>query len=124
MGKGKVGIVGSGLVGKSWAMIFASAGYNVTIYDIKEDAVKNALGRKTIYVLFIIFSRYRGSASRSRKVKTPPRKINPPGAKIAHHRNRLARRMHQRRIFHPKRDSRKPGFEEKSFQDNRRNGEN
>ena len=46
MEKGKVGIVGSGLVGKSWAMIFASAGYNVTIYDIKEEAVKNALGTK------------------------------------------------------------------------------
>jgi len=41
--KGKIGIVGSGLVGKSWAMIFASAGYNVTIYDIKEEAVENAL---------------------------------------------------------------------------------
>jgi len=43
--KGKIGIVGSGLVGKSWAMIFASAGYNVTIYDIKEEAVENALGK-------------------------------------------------------------------------------
>ena len=27
--KGKVGVVGSGLVGKSWAMIFASVGYKV-----------------------------------------------------------------------------------------------
>ena len=26
----KVGVVGSGLVGKSWAMIFASQGYQVT----------------------------------------------------------------------------------------------
>ena len=31
MTKGKVGIVGSGLIGKSWAMIFASVGYEVTI---------------------------------------------------------------------------------------------
>ena len=28
--KGKIGIVGSGLIGKSWAMIFASEGYKVT----------------------------------------------------------------------------------------------
>lgn len=28
--KGKVGIVGSGLIGKSWAMIFASVGYEVS----------------------------------------------------------------------------------------------
>ncbi|KFM79276.1 Lambda-crystallin-like protein, partial [Stegodyphus mimosarum] len=32
-GKAKIGIVGSGLIGRSWAMLFASAGYNVVIYD-------------------------------------------------------------------------------------------
>jgi len=37
-GKGKIGIVGSGLIGRSWAMLFASAGYNVVIYD-KEPSV-------------------------------------------------------------------------------------
>nr|XP_015924932.1 lambda-crystallin homolog isoform X2 [Parasteatoda tepidariorum] len=31
--KGKIAVVGSGLIGHSWAMLFASAGYNVTIYD-------------------------------------------------------------------------------------------
>jgi len=31
-GKGIVGIVGSGLIGKSWAMIFASVGYEVCQY--------------------------------------------------------------------------------------------
>lgn len=30
----KIGILGSGLIGGSWAMIFASAGYQVQIYDI------------------------------------------------------------------------------------------
>ena len=32
-----------GLVGKSWAMIFASAGYKVTLYDILESQVSAAL---------------------------------------------------------------------------------
>jgi len=39
----KVAIIGSGLVGKSWAMIFASAGYKVTLYDILESQVSAAL---------------------------------------------------------------------------------
>ena len=29
----KIGIVGSGLIGKSWAMIFAASGYEVSMYD-------------------------------------------------------------------------------------------
>ena len=39
----KVGIVGSGLVGKSWAMIFASAGYTVKMFDVNEDLAKKAI---------------------------------------------------------------------------------
>jgi len=40
---GKVGVIGSGLIGKSWAMIFASVGYEVTLYDIESSAVSAAL---------------------------------------------------------------------------------
>lgn len=40
---GKVGIVGSGLIGRSWAMIFASAGFEVVLFDIQETQVKAAL---------------------------------------------------------------------------------
>ena len=37
MSREKVAIIGSGLVGKSWAMIFAAAGYEVSMYDSDPD---------------------------------------------------------------------------------------
>ena len=43
MEKGKIGIIGSGLIGRSWAMIFASAGYSVEMFDIKQAQVDGAL---------------------------------------------------------------------------------
>jgi len=39
----KVAIIGSGLIGKSWAMLFTSVGYSVTLYDISKDLVDAAL---------------------------------------------------------------------------------
>ncbi|KAK9873578.1 hypothetical protein WA026_023134 [Henosepilachna vigintioctopunctata] len=39
----KIGIVGSGLIGRSWAMLYASVGHKCWIYDIKPEQVKSAL---------------------------------------------------------------------------------
>lgn len=42
-GKGKVAVIGSGLIGRSFAKLFASVGYNVHVYDSNEDQIKDAL---------------------------------------------------------------------------------
>ncbi|GMR50878.1 hypothetical protein PMAYCL1PPCAC_21073 [Pristionchus mayeri] len=40
--RGKVAIVGSGLIGTCWAALFASAGYPVCLYDIGEEQLANS----------------------------------------------------------------------------------
>ncbi|KAK3589157.1 hypothetical protein CHS0354_018858 [Potamilus streckersoni] len=42
-GEQKVAIVGSGLIGQNWAMIFAGAGYNVYLFDVDPSQLSKAL---------------------------------------------------------------------------------
>eukprot|EP00112_Aurelia_sp_Birch-Aquarium-sp1_P023394 Seg696.1 transcript_id=Seg696.1/GoldUCD/mRNA.D3Y31 product=Lambda-crystallin protein_id=Seg696.1/GoldUCD/D3Y31 len=39
----KVAVVGSGLIGRCWAILFARAGYKVCMYDVEETQITNAL---------------------------------------------------------------------------------
>ncbi|XP_014211644.1 lambda-crystallin homolog [Copidosoma floridanum] len=39
----KIGIIGSGLIGRSWAMLFAGSGYDVLLYDVVQQQIDNAL---------------------------------------------------------------------------------
>lgn len=41
--RGKIAVVGSGLIGRSWALVFAAAGYTVSIYDIDTKQISAAL---------------------------------------------------------------------------------
>lgn len=38
----KIALIGSGLIGRNWAVLFARAGYNVTMYDISSEQLQNA----------------------------------------------------------------------------------
>ena len=40
----KIAIIGSGLIGRAWAMVFARAGHQVRIYDAAPAAVSRAIG--------------------------------------------------------------------------------
>ena len=40
----KVAIIGAGLIGRSWAMVFARAGWNVAVWDGVGDVAERALG--------------------------------------------------------------------------------
>ena len=39
----KIVVVGGGLIGQGWAVVFAQAGYTVAIYDPSEDVRKTVL---------------------------------------------------------------------------------
>src|SRR2546423_9078740 len=40
----RVAIIGSGLIGRAWAMVFARAGWDAALYDAVEGVAQNALG--------------------------------------------------------------------------------
>ena len=46
----KVAIVGSGLVGRAWAISFARGGHDVVLFDTDDTAVANAL--RTVEMLW------------------------------------------------------------------------
>ncbi|XP_065057577.1 lambda-crystallin-like [Rhopilema esculentum] len=39
----KIAVIGSGLIGRCWAIIFAKAGYSVCLYDVNKAQITNAL---------------------------------------------------------------------------------
>ncbi|XP_075166187.1 beta Hydroxy acid dehydrogenase 2 [Haematobia irritans] len=39
----KIGIIGSGLIGRAWSMLFASVGYKVMLYDILPEQLSSAI---------------------------------------------------------------------------------
>lgn len=39
----KIAVIGSGFIGRSWATLFASAGYRVSLYDVDPNQVRSAL---------------------------------------------------------------------------------
>jgi 3-hydroxyacyl-CoA dehydrogenase len=43
----RVAIIGSGLIGRAWAMVFARAGWDAALYDAVEGAAENALALVT-----------------------------------------------------------------------------
>ncbi|WP_108661773.1 3-hydroxyacyl-CoA dehydrogenase [Acuticoccus kandeliae] len=42
----KIAVIGAGLIGRSWAIVFARAGHDVTVYDLNPDALEPS--RKTM----------------------------------------------------------------------------
>ena len=41
--EGKIGVIGSGLIGASWAGLFSAFGYETILYDSKKEVVDNAI---------------------------------------------------------------------------------
>jgi len=39
----KVAVIGAGFIGRSWSMVFARAGCDVSLYDVYPDALEQAM---------------------------------------------------------------------------------
>ena len=39
----KVAVIGAGFIGRSWSMVFARAGYDVSLYDVSSEALEQAM---------------------------------------------------------------------------------
>ena len=63
----KVTCVGSGLVGQGWASLFALAGYEVTLVDVNEKVLEDALQRVNAKMLFLEESGLAKGADRASK---------------------------------------------------------
>ena len=53
----KIAIIGSGLVGRSWAVSFARAGHDAFLWDSQDGAAEAAIG----LAILVVFYRNRGS---------------------------------------------------------------
>jgi 3-hydroxypropionate dehydrogenase (NADP+) len=49
----KIGCIGAGLVGRGWATLFSSAGYEVILYDLNEDVLEKALRQIKSDLMFL-----------------------------------------------------------------------
>ena len=49
----RVAMVGSGLIGTGWAVVFARAGWDVSLYDIKEGRAHTAIEDAKAALLFL-----------------------------------------------------------------------
>ena len=43
MSGGQITVVGSGLIGRCWAVLYSRGGYKVVLHDVKEDLMEQAL---------------------------------------------------------------------------------
>lgn len=49
----KVGCIGSGTIGSSWAALFSANGYDVKLYDLEEDILDNAINNMESQLRFL-----------------------------------------------------------------------
>ena len=66
--EGKIGVVGSGLIGASWAGLFSAFGYETILYDPKKEALDHAIDQ--IAEIWLSLETLHGELQNKKKVKT------------------------------------------------------